>query len=201
MKNIREIVSQNITNLRKNNGLTQVELAKKINFSDKAISRWEKGEVMPDVETIQKLSEVFNVSVSAILENQECVNEQKVNSVRQEILSQIFLICEIWIIIPVIYAYLNISKGLNVWQIFVWGIPTTALFLMFQNRKKEKNVLKFVYGTLFVWSFITCLFLQMLASQPWYFFLLGVPIQGVLIVRYLFNYKRKKVIKIKRKNR
>ena len=71
MESLKEIVSKNIINLRKANNLTQLELAKKINYSDKAISRWEKGEVLPDVETIQTLSIVFNVPMSAILESQD----------------------------------------------------------------------------------------------------------------------------------
>ena len=196
MENLREIVSKNIINLRKENNLTQVELAKKINYSDKAISRWEKGEVLPDLETIQTLSEIFNVPMSEILEKKEDFKKSKLSTpTKQEVLSQIFIICEIWTILSVIYAYLNISKGENIWQIFMWGIPATALILLVLNRKRKDNILSFVYGTIFVWSTITCLFLHMLNSCPWYIFVLGVPIQGMLIVRYLFNYKQKILIK------
>lgn len=200
MENIREIVAKNLVTLRKENGLTQIELAQKINFSDKAISRWEKGEVLPDIETLQKLSEVFNVSLSTILENQPNIN--KTNSTKltkKDVLSQIFLFCEIWVIISVVYAYLNISLGLNLWQLFLWGVPATFLLLIIQNGKKKNNIISFVYGTIFVWSFITCLFLLMLKSCPWYFFILGVPTQGILIVRYLFNYKNNKLLDRKKK--
>ena len=191
MENIREVVAKNLATLRKENQLTQVELAQKINFSDKAISRWEKGEVLPDIETLQKLSAVFNVSMASILEPQEEGHKTKfVKPAKKEILSQIFLICEIWVIISVVYAYINISRGINFWQIFLWGLPATALFLLFQNRKTTNNLLNFIYGTLFVWSFITCLYVYMRQLHPWYFYILGVPIQGMLVVRYLFNYKK-----------
>ena len=198
MENLREIVSKNIIELRKASNLTQIELAKKINYSDKAISRWEKGEVLPDIETIQVLSDVFNVPMSAILEKKE--NNQAKLSIpsKQDILSQIFIICEIWLILSVVYAYLNISKGHNIWQIFLWGIPATALILLMLNRKKKNNLTSFIYATVLVWSTITCIFLHMLNSCPWYIFILGVPAQGMLIVRFLFNYKRKPLIKTKR---
>ena len=49
-------------------GLTQVGLAKKINYSDKAVSRWEKGEVLPDIETLDALSKIFNVPLSYLIE-------------------------------------------------------------------------------------------------------------------------------------
>ena len=192
MENIREIVAKNIATLRKESNLTQIELAQKINFSNKAISRWEQGEVLPDIETIQKLSEIFNVPISSILEEQDDNKKRKISKLtKKDILSHIFLICEIWVVIGVIYAYLNISKGSNLWQIFLWGVPATALFLIIQNRKKKNNILSFVFTTIFVWSFITSLFLHLLESCPWYFFLLGIPVQGMLIVRYLFDYKHK----------
>jgi transcriptional regulator with XRE-family HTH domain len=200
MENIRNIVAKNLVTLRKEKGLTQLELAQKINFSDKALSRWEKGEVLPDIETIEKLSNVYNVSISSILENQDDNPKTKfAMPTKKDILSQAFLICEIWVMVGVIYAYFRLSKGINFWPIFLWGVPATALFLIIQNRKNPNNILCFIYATIFVWSFITSLYLYMLKANPWYFFLLGVPIQGMLIVRYLFNYKQSKFIKIKRK--
>ena len=200
MESLKEIVSKNIINLRKANNLTQLELAKKINYSDKAISRWEKGEVLPDVEIIQTLSIVFNVPMSAILENQDDNKKIKLTKpTKQDILSQIFIICEIWTIISVIYAYLNISKGMNLWQLFTWGVPATALILFVLSNKRKNNILSFTYGTILNWSAITCLFLQMLTSSPWYIFLLGIPVQGMLIVRYLFNHKLNPILKRKQK--
>ena len=79
MSNLRETVSQNLVRLRKENNLTQIELSQKINFSDKAVSRWEKGEVLPDIETIEKLSEVFGVPMSAILEGQDTPSKKLVD--------------------------------------------------------------------------------------------------------------------------
>ena len=200
MKNLREIISTNLINLRKQNNLTQIELAKQINFSDKAISRWEKGECLPDIETIEKLSEVFNVPMSAILESQD--GGHKVVSTKptkQEVLSQIFLICELWVILSVIYAYVNVAKDKNMWQIFVWGVPATAFVVFFQNKKNHNNIIGFVSATVFIWTFITSLFLHLIESSPWYFYILGVPMQGMLIVRYIFNYKQKSIIKEKLK--
>ena len=104
MSNLRETVSQNLVRLRKENNLTQIELSQKINFSDKAVSRWEKGEVLPDIETIEKLSEVFGVPMSAILEGQDTPKQKTGRLTKQEVLSYVFLICEIWTIISVIYA-------------------------------------------------------------------------------------------------
>ena len=79
MENLNIVIGTNIRNLRKLNGLTQEELAKKINYSNKAISRWESGEVIPDVETINNLCEVFNVPISTMFE--ENIAPKEVDSV------------------------------------------------------------------------------------------------------------------------
>ncbi len=191
MENVKAIVSQNLIRLRKESGLTQAELAKLINYSDKAISRWETGEVVPDLETLYAISEVFGVPVSSITEKPSDGKERKqATSFSQKILSQIFLVCEIWFIICAVFVYLKISRETSIWQIFVWGVPATALVLWFFNRKEQINVLLFVYASVFVWSLITCVYLHLLDSNPWYLYFLGLPLQGLLIVRYIFNYKQ-----------
>jgi len=193
MENLREIIATNIINLRKAKNWTQVELARRINFSDKAVSRWEKGEVMPDIETIQRLSEVFDVPMTAIIEKQKNQQQEtKTKPTKQEVLSQIFLVCEIWTILSVAYAYLNISSGLNVWKIFLWGVPATVLLLYIVNLRHKHNVSSFVYGTIFIWTFTACLFIQMIHLHAWFFFILGIPIQGMLVVRYLVKHEQRK---------
>ena len=172
--------------------MTQAELAKRINYSDKAISRWETGEVVPDLETIYALSEVFGVPVSAITEKQSEEVKEAPQSVplSQRILSHIFLTCEIWFILCFVFVYLKISRQTNLWQIFIWGVPATALMLWFFNRKEQENVLNFILATVFIWSLITCVYLHLIESNPWYMYFIGLPLQGLLIVRYIFNYKQ-----------
>lgn len=192
MEDVKKIVSQNLIALRKERGLTQAELAKSINYSDKAISRWEKGEVVPDLETIYALSEVFKVPVSAITERNTGSDntEGPIPKVSKAILSQMFLSCEIWFIICAVFVYFRITKQTSIWQIFVWGVPATALLLWYCNRKEQTNTLQFICGTVFIWSLITCVYLRLISSNPWYMYFLGLPLQGLLIIRYVFNYRQ-----------
>ena len=112
MKNIREIVSNNIIELRKKNNLTQIKLAEKINFSDKAISRWEKGEVIPDIETLQVLADTFDVPIATLLEEHHDEEKESIEK-RNDLLSQILFVFEIWTIICVIYIYINVAYNQN----------------------------------------------------------------------------------------
>ncbi|MBR5712297.1 MAG: helix-turn-helix transcriptional regulator [Lachnospiraceae bacterium] len=192
MENVKAIVSQNLLRLRKENNLTQAELARQINYSDKAVSRWEAGEVVPDLETIYAISEVFKVPVSQITEahSKEEADENRAYELSQKILSQVFLCCEIWLIFTVLFVYIKLTKQTSIWQLFVWSIPSCMLVLWIYNRKERTNLLLFIYSTVFVWSFTTCIYLHLIRSNPWYIFFIGLPAQGLLIVRYIFNYKQ-----------
>ena len=192
MENVKAIVSHNLLRLRKENNLTQAELAKKISYSDKAISRWESGEVVPDLETIYALSEVFNVPVSQITEThtEEREEEKLKSGIGQKVLSQIFLCCEIWFILTALYVYLKLSYQTNVWQLFVWSVPACMIGLWLFNRKGNLNILLFIYSSIFVWSFITCVYLHLAEANPWYIYFIGIPSQGLLVIRYIFNYKQ-----------
>ena len=60
-------IGSNIANYRKGSGLTQAGLAEKLNYSDKAVSKWERGESMPDVTTLVQLAEQFGITVNDLL--------------------------------------------------------------------------------------------------------------------------------------
>ena len=52
MKELREIIGENLTELRKQKGYTQISLAEKLNYSDKAISKWENGSSLPPIDIL-----------------------------------------------------------------------------------------------------------------------------------------------------
>ena len=66
MKDIKSIVSANLSALRKQKGITQAELAEKLNYSDKAISRWEKGDTLPDLNVLGEICEFYGITVCRI---------------------------------------------------------------------------------------------------------------------------------------
>ena len=68
------IVAKNLIKFRKANGLTQLELAEKLNYSDKAVSKWERGESLPDVYMLQIIADMFGITLNDLVsENTEVV--------------------------------------------------------------------------------------------------------------------------------
>ena len=58
---------ENLKTLRKNKGITQEELAARLNVVRQTVSKWEKGQSVPDAEMLSKLAEIFEVPVSQLL--------------------------------------------------------------------------------------------------------------------------------------
>ena len=71
MSDIKAIIAKNITALRQNHKMTQIELAEKLNYSDKAVSKWERGESVPDISVLKQIADLFGVTVDYLLGRQD----------------------------------------------------------------------------------------------------------------------------------
>lgn len=191
MENIREVISKNIIMLRKQHCLTQVDLSKKINFSDKAISRWEKGEVMPDVETLECLSKVFDVPIGYFFESHEINNQAKQKPSHNEIILYALMICIVWFVITLAFVYLIITYNYVFWQGFVWAIPISCIFVLQANKKWGNNIFKVIVQSIFVWTLIASIYLQFLQNNLWLIFLIGIPIQAAIVLASFIRSKPK----------
>lgn len=185
MENIKEIVAQNILNLRKINKLTQYELAEKINYSDKAVSRWEKGESLPDLETLNNIAKVFNVSISYLLEPHSYddipINNQKIAKLLIVVLS----VAVVWMTSIVLFFYLGANLSHYYWQIFIWALPVSTLVLMYYNYKLGNKKYLLILDSILIWSFITAIYLHFIHLNLWLLFLIGLPIQTIIVINYL----------------
>ena len=84
MENYKEILSQNLISLRKSRKLTQLELAEKLNYSDKTISKWENGDAVPDLETLVAIAKFYGVTLDALInEEAKALTQENVRENRQ----------------------------------------------------------------------------------------------------------------------
>ncbi len=186
MDNLKKIIAKNLVELRKKNNYTQSELAAMLKYSDKAISKWEIGESLPDVETLYNICKIYNVSFEYILkegtyeEKKNLVyNSNKVNKVIITLLS----ITLVWFIVLFIYVCLNTLKGINVWPLFVWGVPFSFLLVLIFNSIWGRRKMNYLIISLMTWSFLTAIFTSFIMGNYylWQVFLFGIPAQLAII--------------------
>ena len=85
MEDIKNIVAKNITELRILNNMTQLELAEKLNYSDKTISKWERAESSPDISVLVEMADLFGVTLDYLVKTEnieEAVIEHKNKEVK-----------------------------------------------------------------------------------------------------------------------
>ena len=71
IKDLKPIIAKNISELRRANDITQADLAQKLNYSDKAVSKWERGESIPDITVLSEIADIFGVTVDYLISEEK----------------------------------------------------------------------------------------------------------------------------------
>lgn len=206
MKDIKEIIAENIVTLRKEHDMTQNELAKKLMYSDNTISRWEHAEITPSVESLVQISELFNIPIESLLKEkaveQKPVESEKTRSSRILMGISTSIVCAslVWLIFIMMYVFCKSFKMTNPWILFVWAVPATCVALFPFRFTWKSRVYSFVIETICLWSTLASLFLQFLSSTSWLVFLIGIPIQIALSVLAFVRPKKKKNVDTKKED-
>lgn len=205
MENLALTVGKNLASLRKAKGMTQQELAQRINYSDKSISKWELGYALPSVDVLLDFANFYGVTIDYLVSEQtpediaqvvEEKSEDGLNASNKAILlamSLTFIVLLAMSIFFSSYFFQNIQGDMT--PVFFWMIPCMALISAIEVQILYKNrMAKTVLLSLFVWTLLLsfCLQFQFYRNPPeniWFILIVGAPIQVIIIL--LHNYKRK----------
>lgn len=196
-KDIKQIIAKNLANLRKNKKITQTELAEKFGYSDKAISKWENGDTLPDIQTLYQLCEFYNVTLDFLVSEQSFDEKIKyINHLNKRVIINNSLIellyCSfVWILAVIIYVYLYTFSEINYWQIFIWALPATTIVMLLFTKVWKQKLYTFIVRSLFFWTLVTACYIQFMEYNIWPLFFLMIPIQVALILTIAINDKLK----------
>ena len=188
MEQFRKTVAKNIAELRIANGYTQFELGEKINYSDKAVSKWERGESVPDAYVLKKLAGIFEVSVDYLLEEHPDDAKKPKARNKYKTITQISFLGT-YTLAFFIFIVLWLC-GINEWQIFVYAIPVSMVVLIVENALWGNRIWSFLYISALVWGIIAAVYVAFLPFNWWLLFLLGIPAE--IIIWLCFRLKSKK---------
>ena len=119
-----------ISSLRKEKGMTQLELAEKMGVTDKAVSKWERDLSYPDLHSIPKLAEIFGVSVEDLMQNRlESQREEKkdITPLVHMILKAIALAMGVSVVVLSILTELDVNSGMGMLGIGLAFLAMTSL--------------------------------------------------------------------------
>lgn len=192
LSELKLITASNIINLRTGAGMSQAELGAALNYSDKTISKWERGEAIPDAYVLTQMGEMFGVSVDYILSSHDKweapaePGDEPDHNYSSKVITAIAII-GVWTAALTAFIALWLF-GIIWWRIFVIALPVSALtylilICVFGRKKHLQHVIAF-----FVFSLFLLLFF-MVPGRPWQLFLLLIPAE--IIVFLSCNIRKK----------
>lgn len=189
MKELRQIIGENLTELRKKNKLTQAELADKLNYSDKSISKWEKGSTLPDIEMLYKLAEMYGVTIDYLVREGDQTEKKdyvipKTSTYNKRIIASLATIV-IWIVATLVFVYAKIIYAKNLWLLFLYALPVSCIVLLIFNSIWGNKRLNYVIISIGIWTFLLDIFLTFIKYSSvniWPVFIIGIPLQITVIL-------------------
>ena len=193
MENLKTIVANNLVLLRKKFGYKQSEVAEKLNYSDKTISKWENAEMLPSVENLIELCKLYNVTLDEItkeIEDDAIVKVEKDKYRASKLSIALLAISSIWIIATIFFVYAQIISNNVYWTVFVWAIPVSMILAIIFNSLWGNIKMNYVYISILLWSSIASIYLQFLTYNLIPLFFIGGPVQIAIVL--WANIKKKK---------
>lgn len=187
MKDLHLIIADNLAALRKSSGLTQAQVAERLSYSDKAVSRWERGDTMPDINVLYELCAFYGITLD-MLTQRGGVSDKGELPMRESKLYRIAFnalnIAVVWLIATVLFVYRNVSGIENAWTLFIWAIPCSSLSLMLANRRyyRKEPILYFILYSILTWTLLTSVYVQFLQLHFGLIYIVGIPVQIALIL-------------------
>lgn len=196
---LKNQIGVNISAYRKQIGWTQAELAEKLNYSDKAVSKWERGESVPDVLILANLAEQMGITVNDLLADPDALPEQT-GAVQQVMgrmvektlkrkadkniilgLSSVL----VWFVALFVYVLLSTLEISKSWLAFFYAVPADAIVMLsLRSAWRDFRWNRILISTI-MWGSILSIYMTVLilcGFNAWKIFLLGIPGQAAILL-------------------
>ena len=199
-------IGKNIAAYRKQRQLTQAKLAEMLNYSDKAVSKWERGESVPDVLILVQIAELFEISVNDLIVDPDALPEETGSAVQvmekavektlkrkadKRIILRLSSLL-VWFVALLLFVVLSSLDIPKTWMAFIYAIPADAIVLLCLRSAWKDFRLNQTLVSVIMWGVLLSLYASLLVFgglNIWKLLLLGIP--GQLAVFLWFRLYRK----------
>lgn len=203
---VKAQIGRNIAAYRKRSGMTQAELAQRLNYSDKAISKWERGESIPDVVTIMLLAEQFEIAVEELIRDADELPDNPTNlekamvqvsekALKRKANKNVILALSttlVWFVALLFFVVISSFGFPNSWVSFFYAIPVTAIVLLsLRSAWRDFRWNKILISAI-VWGSLLSIYMSLLLfihHSVWKVFLLGIPGQIAIFLWFRLFHK------------
>ena len=197
MEDIKEIIAKNITELRKEAQLTQFELAEKLNYSDKAVSKWERGESIPDVKVLCEIAGLFGVTLDYLVQKEHTKQTAQITNIEKSNKGFITAMSTVLAFMVMLVAFVTVSyvvPQFEAWIILLYAVPVTIIVWLIFNSVWFNPKWNFIIVSLLMWGIILSLYISLLIflkESVWQLFIIGIPGQIIILLWSRLRLKKK----------
>lgn len=215
---LRKVIAENLVYYRREKGLTQAALAETLNYSDKSVSKWERGEGVPDITVLCRLAEYYGITVNDLLltpearqqaaeaaqaaeatngeEAEESVEVPaeapgKKRSLRTRILVPVLSIGLVWLVAMVTFFFMEVlCPGFAYgWLIFLYAIPVSFIVATVFACIWWNQIARFICVSGIVWSVSLSVALSIVVPNIWLIYAVAGVLQ-ILTVLWFIQFKK-----------
>ena len=191
-----EILADNLTYYRKAAGFTQLEIAEKFNYSDKLISKWERGEGVPDIFVLKALADLYGITVD------DFFNEEKQRTRTTKATKHWYIVG-----LSVALAWLVAATGFTVcmiaipkvypwWLFYIYAIAATGIIATVFSAIWKKNLYTLISTSIIIWGVAASAFLtvQMIHPMQYTFllFVVGLFVEVLAVIWFFLKRSQRK---------
>ena len=196
---LKFFIGANISAYRKKSGMTQAGLAEKLNYSDKAVSKWERGDAMPDIQTLLQLAELFEITVNELVTDpnvlpeesgavQQAMEKVVEKTLKRKANKSIILKLSsilVWFVALFVYVVLSSVNVPNSWLAFFYAVPADAIVLLSLRSAWHDFRWNRALISMIMWGSLLSIYMTLLilcGVNIWKLFLLGLPGQAAILL-------------------
>lgn len=199
-EDLKQIIGNNIAEYRKLMGMSQIEFAEKINYSDKAVSKWERGESLPDVVVLKQIADFFGITLNDLAgynTKKKKIMPSLKKLLQNKILVTLISVGLVWLVATIAFVSFRLFNFASdyAWLAFIYALPVSFIVCIvftavFFRKQKFAHLFLAIFESLFVWTLTLSICLSINFSDIWLILIIAIPMQVLIILWNLFKKKK-----------
>ena len=195
MDELKIIFASNLIKLRTDAGMTQAELGEKLHYSDKSVSKWERGESVPDAYVLKCIAELFSVTVDYLLVSHDKWEKPVPAGEETQTYSRMFIvlasIAAIWTLSVCEFVIFWMFDYVH-WLVFVAAVPISLITLLVFNSIWFKGRHNMYIVMALVLCLVALVYFALFKYNFWQLFIIVVPAEIVVFLSFQIGKKRRR---------
>ena len=188
---LRVNFANRLNDLRRAAGMTQLELAQKLNYSDKSVSKWERADGIPDLYVVMQIADIFEVTVDDLLSDKPF---RRHFISRNKLLVTFLAMSVPWLVATFCNWILGIFfPEVAFWRLYVYATPVTAIIALVFSCIWWKRIWQFISVSAIIWSIPTCIFLSFNIPKNAFVYIVAAVVQLMAILGFLIKRQKSPV--------